>query len=212
MTSFKNATKFKISDLPKLLGDIKLYLALLATWCKTQTMCANNTWFSLGSRATNFLICSIRWDSAAASQSLTDGPLNNGFGKFLKKSFNNPARSKAGEERSSSQAPVPIWSMRSRSSLRALALAHLRKIPWVWGPLWKSPSSMAFRTGDSVPFGHIRDSGNPNILLVLLRKSFNGVLKQRISFKNSQLSLVLFYCSSVRLLEILYLKIWCMHG
>lgn len=72
------------------------------------------------------------------------------------------------------------------SSLRALADAHLLKIPWVWGPFWNSAFNKAFMAGGRVLLTINRVSGTPNNRPLAFLKSFKvDLLKKNFNLHMS---------------------------
>lgn len=168
----------RLSYLPKLAADIKLNLARLAILYKTQTTLARSRWFSRGSKLKSLRRWSVLPLEAAVSHSWAF-PVSNGSGRLRRKSLRRAARRSAGVLEISSQMTAPWVSTFSRSSRKARAEAHLRKIPWVWGPLWKRALRHARIAGGRALFVQRRERGTPNNLPVVFRNNFKGVLRNQ---------------------------------
>lgn len=163
------------NNIPKLAADIRLNLARLAMLYRTQTTLARRRWLSRGSRLSSLRRWSVRPLLATFNHSW-GFPERSGSGRLRRKSLRRAPKSRAGVLEISSQTAAPCVSTFSRSSLSALAEAHLRKIPCVWGPLWKRALKQELIAGGRALFVHSRDKGTPNILPVVFRNNFKGVL------------------------------------
>jgi hypothetical protein len=176
------------NNIPKLAADIRLNLARLAMLYRTQTTLARRRWLSRGSRLSSLRRWSVRPLLATFNHSW-GFPERSGSGRLRRKSLRRAPKSRAGVLEISSQTAAPCVSTFSRSSLSALAEAHLRKIPCVWGPLWKSARKQELIAGGRALFVHSRDKGTPNILPVVFRNNFKGVLG-----KNNRTKEHTFFC------------------
>lgn len=164
-------TPFSVTISPKLAADIRLCTDLRAMWYRTQTTCAKSKWFSLGSCVRSLLKCSSLPLLAQFNHSWTF-PDSSGSGKLLKNSFKSAAKSKGGVLAISSHAIGPWVSIFTLSSLKARADAHLRKIPWMCGPFWKSALSTALMAGGRVLFTTKRERETPKRRPLAFLKSF----------------------------------------